>query len=267
MLGCGVPERYYDAQVEAGVKKGVYVRAVIEALSGKGKPGHEVLNRIAVELSKLNGPVHPDKLDAEVAKQCLGELRLLVGQAGLRSDIKAHPPAPATTASSPAEREAKLQQVKERFYELDQRWSGTAQSRGYAFQDLLKDLFGAYGIPYTPPFRDVGQELDGMFNFEGRRFLMEARWRKDEANFAALSHFHSKIVTKFSGTVGVFISMEGFAEDAVASLSKLGESRFLLLPGFEFVKIIEQTVSLPDALAQMLDEAHKHGVITVRLRV
>lgn len=103
-----------------------------------------------------------------------------------------------------------------------------------------------------------------MFLFDGRRFLVEARWRKEEADFNALSHFHSKIVTKFSGTVGIFISMEGFSEDAIVALRSLGESRFLLLPGWELIKIIEQTIDLRDALTHMLDEAHKRGQIIVK---
>jgi hypothetical protein len=262
MLECGVPERYYDAQVERGGTKRSYLKQVTDDLAGKGRDGHSLLNRIARQLSLLTGPEHPEKLEHEAAQQALSKLRLLAAEAGLTAN---EPKKQEQPRLSDSQREVNLEASRRRFYDMTTAWTGTPQQRGYAFQDLLKDMFDAHGLEYQPPFRGNAQETDGMFTFDGRRFHVEARWRKDEADFNALSHFHSKLVTKFSGTVGLFVSMEGFEPDAVAELAKLGESRFLLLPGMEFVKIVEQRVSLPEALRQMVNAAHKYGVVLVEL--
>jgi hypothetical protein len=265
MLGCGVPERYFDAKAQPGVSKRVYVRETIEELA-KRDAGHIVLDRIALEMSKLDGPLHPEKLDVEIARTSISKLRFLVAQAGIRDVPPARPDSSQKPKIASVEREALLLQVRERFRELIN-WTETPQSRGYAFQDLLKELFRAYDLEYHPSFRDTAQEIDGMFVYDGRRFHVEARWRKEEASFDALSTFRSKLVTKFAGTVGIFISMAGFEPGAVDELGRLGESRFLLLPGVEFMKIVEQTISLPDALKQMVNEAHKKGVEVVALNL
>lgn len=263
---CGINDRYYDAQVKELGKKRKYIKRIVDDLVGRGKSGEDQLCRIAIELSKLGGSVcKSDSLDPKQAEEELANLRLHLGRENIRLKDLDEGVKQTTKRITPAERISRLSQVKSKFRELHGGWIGTPQARGYAFQELMQELFEAHEIPYTPSFRTTGQELDGMFSYEGRRFLLEARWRKIEADFQALSHFHAKITTKFHGTVGVFVSMEGFSADAIESLTRLGESRFLLLPGMEFMKIIEEVISLPDALTQMLDKAHQHGVIQVNL--
>ncbi|MBX3114037.1 MAG: restriction endonuclease [Fimbriimonadaceae bacterium] len=260
MLSCGVPENYYDAQVKQHANKRAYINTVLTDLENRGKPGLNIIDRIAIELCTFQGDVYAEKLDPAVAKDKLSVLRKVAVERGL-----IHPAGASSKWIAPIKsesKEAEIESLRGQF-DLLYRWKGTSQERGIEFQKFLGNMFRAYGLEYHPPFRTTGQEIDGMFIFGDRRYLIEAKWEKTEANFEALSHFHSKCSTKFTGTVGLFVSMEGFSDEALAALDKLGESRFILLSGIALMKIIDRTVSLPDALHLMINDAHKRGVEVV----
>ncbi len=265
LIECGVPERYYDAKAVGS--KGQFIPIIINDLATRGEDGKKVLDTICRELVALDGPVDKGELNEETARSELLKLRQQMRRTGLTEGLskqEGQSEAERNQAAKQAELARRLAAVRDRFYELH-RWQGTPQERGVQLQSLLKDLFAAHEIPYDPPFRTPGQEMDGKFVFASRHFLVEARWRKDEADFQALSHFHSKIKTKLTGTLGLFISMEGFQPDAVQSVLQLGDRSMLLLSGMELVKIIEEHISLPDALDHMISEASKRGSIVVTL--
>lgn len=267
MIECGVPEKYYDGKAEGS--KGQFIPVIINELAERGDEGKKVLDTVCIELAALDGAIDKNELDNASAERSLAALRRQMSKAG----VSGKRPLQADPDQEEKEKQSKqlelsklLAAVRDRFYELH-KGEGTPQERGIEFQKLLKELFSAHGIPYDAPFRVPAQEMDGQFAYSGKHFLVEARWRKEDAAFQALSVFDAKVKTKLRGTLGLFISMQGFQPDAVQSLLHLGDRCLLLLPGIEFVKIIEEHISLPDALDLMIGEAHKRGTILVALPI
>lgn len=264
LLECGVPPQVYD-QVAVG-SKGQFIPVLVNQLASRGDAGAKVLDKVASELMKLDGPVDRDSLDVNSAVKSLERLRnqFSGGTADeetekAKAEERRRLQEQAAASAVQREKELKLSQCRALFYELCA-WSGCNQERGRIFEnELLAKLFDAYDIPYVPRYRSLAQEIDGSFEFGGRHFILEVRWRKDEADFNALSHLNSKVELKVEGTLGLFLSMEGFEGDAVAALLQAGRKKVLLLDGANFVKIVEGYVSLPDAIKQMLNEAARRG--------
>lgn len=264
LVSTGYPPESFDNLQSTLTNKGKYVPVLVEELDKKMP---KLLNNICIELAALQGPV--DGGDPEIGKRALAELRRQMGLA----KISAPAPQPSVgevdekRLAEERERQNALDRVKARFYELF-RWVGNEQERGRIFErELLVDLFAAYDIPYDPPYRAPAQEIDGKFTFGGRHWLVEARWRKDMENLNALAHFQFKVEDKLDGTLGLFISIDGFQPEAVQKLLQSGKRRVLLLHGGEFIKIVEQQISLPEALDRMVEDASKHGDIMAHFKI
>lgn len=92
------------------------------------------------------------------------------------------------------------------------------QQRGRALEDLVTRSLNAAGLFPRSRYRPIGEEIDGSFVFGNRAFLFEAKWRREPLPASDLYAFKGKIDGKLVGTIGVVISMSGFAGDAVDAL-------------------------------------------------
>lgn len=52
----------------------------------------------------------------------------------------------------------------------------TNQQRGYMFENLIDELFSAYNIPVSSPFKIEGEQIDGSIKYEGEHYIMELKW-------------------------------------------------------------------------------------------
>lgn len=91
----------------------------------------------------------------------------------------------------------------------------TKQRRGQLFEKWLNKLLSQAKLRPRTAWRPKGEEIDGSFILGGRVFLLEAKWWQDPVPASAVYQFKGKIDGKLVGTIGVFISMSGFADDAV----------------------------------------------------
>lgn len=58
-------------------------------------------------------------------------------------------------------------------------------------------------------------QIDGAFSFDTDDYLLEARWRRQQAAPADLAVFEHKVSTKIHKTSGLFLSQHGFTRAAV----------------------------------------------------
>lgn len=77
-------------------------------------------------------------------------------------------------------------------------------------------------------YKLAGEQVDGSFFLDGTVFLLEAKWHAKEIAASSLYEFKGKVDGKLLGTLGVFISMSGYSEDAVNALT-LGKTLNLVL--------------------------------------
>lgn len=90
--------------------------------------------------------------------------------------------------------------------------------RGFAFEWLLNNLFALDELEPRAGYRPAGEQIDGSIYLDGRIYLLEAKWHADPLPASTLYQFKGKVDGKLAGTIGIFISMSGYAADAVDAL-------------------------------------------------
>lgn len=90
--------------------------------------------------------------------------------------------------------------------------------RGYEFERLLNKLFVFDQLEPGTDCRPAGEQIDGSIYLDGRTYLLEARRHADPLAASTLYQFKGKVDGKLAGTIGTFISMSGYAADAVDAL-------------------------------------------------
>lgn len=184
----------------------------------------------------------------------------------LRSLPKRAPEAPSSTLRPPdAEdpRKKALAQMRERFYSL--RTTKGDQERGYELEQLLNELFELFRLRPRKPFRVTGEQIDGSFEFNGEVYLIEARWRSRAASEADLLVFRGKVEGKSQWTRGLFVSVNGFAEQAIDAFTRGKSPNIVLMDGTDLVAILEGHVPLDAGLAFKIRELAETGRVFVPL--
>lgn len=102
------------------------------------------------------------------------------------------------------------------------------RQRGFDFERVLKRLLDADGLEPRASYKSKGEQIDGSFYLDGTFILLEAKWHAEPIPASTLYQFKGKVDGKLVGTLGVFISMSGYSEDAVDALTA-GKSLNLIL--------------------------------------
>lgn len=95
------------------------------------------------------------------------------------------------------------------------RWK---QDRGYRLEELLVGLARLEKLDVDRPYRDKGEQVDGYFVVDHRHFLLEAKWHENPVTASQVYAFQGKLHGKLLGTLGLFVSISGFAGDAPSAL-------------------------------------------------
>lgn len=100
--------------------------------------------------------------------------------------------------------------------------------RGYAFERWLNSCLEEEGLDPRLNVHPKGEQIDGSFVMNARAMLLEAKWRAQPIPASDIYEFKGKVDGKLVGTVGFFISMSGYSEDAVDAV-RAGKSVNVLL--------------------------------------
>ncbi|MBK9039192.1 MAG: restriction endonuclease [Bdellovibrionales bacterium] len=114
----------------------------------------------------------------------------------------------------------------------------TPQQRGYKLEDLFCDLLQLSELEYSRPYKTPdGEQIDGHFRFDKFDYLIESKWEDGVIKQKDLSVFDGKIRGKAQSTRGLFLSANGFDENAVIKFS--GDSpRIILMTGEDLALIL-----------------------------
>ena len=91
--------------------------------------------------------------------------------------------------------------------------------RGYKFEEFLGQMLNAEELEPRLRVRPSGEEIDGSFHFGDRTYLLEAKWYGSPMPASLIYAFKGKVDGKLSGTIGIFVSMSGYSEEAVDALT------------------------------------------------
>ena len=139
-----------------------------------------------------------------------------------------------------------------------------SQQRGYLLEDFLKNLFVKEGISTSENFalNIVGEQIDGVFKFEGENYIVEAKWHDDITSTNALYVFSQKVEGKMYGR-GFFISINGFTSGSVIALKTGKALRTVLVDGGDLPLVIEGMCSLTELIDRKIEAAQTRGHIYV----
>lgn len=138
--------------------------------------------------------------------------------------------------------------------------------RGLAFEHLLSCLFRQQGISITEPFRIVGEQIDGAFEFKGWTYLVEAKWQGSKTSTAALYAFQGKLDRRIEGTRGLFISMSGYHNSSVNRFSEGRKPNTILWSGEHIQTVLEDKLPLAELIDASIRYAAERSNLLIPLK-
>jgi len=138
------------------------------------------------------------------------------------------------------------------------------QSRGFAFERFLKDVFDAYGLSANPSFRMAGEQIDGSFVLKNETYLLEAKWQNAPTGAADLHTFEGKLGQKALWSRGLFLSNSGFSSDGLQAFGK--GKRIVCMDGLDLYEMLNRRLSVTDVLEAKVRRAAETGRPFIPLR-
>lgn len=156
-----------------------------------------------------------------------------------------------------------MYELKTEFYELS--ILDNRQEAGYRLEKLLSRLFEISSLRSRSPFKVCGEQIDGSVEIDNNIYLIEVKWTKKPINESDLLIFRGKVEGKSSFTRGMFMSINGFTEDAIKAITTGKQPNFFLLDGYDLTTVLEEKCSLGELLRHKIRKLAEEGSVYVRL--
>lgn len=137
------------------------------------------------------------------------------------------------------------------------------QRRGFELENFLYLLLRNEGISITESFKIRGEQIDGALKYDGEHYLLEAKWQDKWSSSDALYQFAMKTEGKMYGR-GFFISINGFSDDSVKSLSNGKALKTILVDGTDIMLALEGLYTVKEMLDGKIKAAQTMGKIYVK---
>ncbi len=141
----------------------------------------------------------------------------------------------------------------------DMKKNPDVQSRGYEFQSFLWKLFTLWGFSPRESFRISGEEIDGSIELDNETYLLEAKWRRDPTGKNDLTIFSSKIGMKSKWSRGIFVSVNGFMDEALNAFTSRGGISFIVMRGGEIDLVLTGKIDLAELLRKKIRTSAEEG--------
>lgn len=155
-----------------------------------------------------------------------------------------------------------LKQIKLNYFSL--LGADNAQKRGYQLEKIIRELFVLFDLDPKASFKLEGEQIDGAFTFDNTDYLFEAKWQQEIVSIKELDAFSGKLTRKLDNTLGLFISINGFSEDAVKAHST-GRRLMILMDGSDLMAILEGRIDLIQLLLRKRRYASQTGNIYLKI--
>lgn len=256
----GVPDLLISGQDWQAYKYHI-VSPVLDVLNST-REGLGPLRRILQETLAYKDGDHllwtnDGKKNKREAERCLEHLRLLVKDYDAVQATKEEEKQARIKRVQEAQRgEAflnKLDDIKTKFLAYVQH--PDASERGYELEEILNELFRLFELNPRGAFRRTGEQIDGAFVHDGAHFLIEAKWQKKPVNLADLRDLDSAVKTSLDNTLGLFVSINGFSNEALEGYVLGERPRLVCMDGADLMMVLEAKIDLTDLLRRKRDVA------------
>lgn len=266
---CGVPSRLWEKYPQGTFSKYDLMRNLIGDLEESGDI--EVLNSIVSNFYRLKGAVDRDNLDEARAKRLLQELRDLVGNDPIEVAIQKREQEKAkieyqTSIDRARSHSSQLGELNGRFMRLASGSTVTPQQRGFDLETIFFDLLAYSEMDHSQPYRTpAGEQIDGHFKYEKFDYLVEAKWTDGPTKQSEISVFDGKIRGKAQSTRGLFLSTNGFDDNAINKFT--GDApRIVLMTGEDLALILNGQFTMFDVMKAKVDAIVRFGNIHFAVR-
>jgi len=141
----------------------------------------------------------------------------------------------------------------------------TPQTRGFALEKFLQDVFEAHGLAPRSSFRLVGEQIDGSFQLNADVYLVEAKWQSQPTAQEDLLVFQGKVEGKSGWSRGLFLSMSGFSEEGLVAFSHGRATKIIGMSGQDLYVVLSGEVRLERAIEMKVRRAGESGEVYVPL--
>lgn len=268
---CMVPQQLIVVQ-DWGSYKFHIIEPILNTLNVSGE-GLGPLRRILAEtLNYTDGNhllwVQDGQKRKREAERCLEHLRVLVEKHddALRAERKEQ-----ERRQSEAEKGRKHQVFYQHLAELKGRFFAfhadlDSQGRGYGLETFLYDLFNLFELQPRGAFKLRGEQIDGAFILDGDDFLLEAKWQRTPASLNDLRDLDGAVASNLDNTLGLFVSINGFSEDALQRYREGNRPRLICMDGADLMAVLEGHIDLGDLIRRKRSIASQRGEVFVPVR-
>ena len=155
-----------------------------------------------------------------------------------------------------------LEEIKAEFFQLI--GSDDPHKRGFLLEKVLKRLFDVFDLDPKASFKITGEQIDGAFSFEGTDYILEAKWQSKPVAAKELDGLTGKLSRKLENTLGLFLSINGFSNDAVKT-HESGRRLVLLMDGSDLTAVLEGRIDLVQLLLRKRRHAAETGDIYLQI--
>lgn len=261
-----VPQSVINSQDWQAYKYHI-VSPVLDSLNSSDD-GLRYLNRILQEVLSYTDGDHLLWLSdgpkrKREAERCLEHLRLLVKDHNLKIETEKAERLERQRKYQESQQvvafQAKLTEIKDRYFAYFS--SNDLQRRGYALEEILYDLFLLFELNPKGPFRRTGEQIDGAFSHGGDHFLLEAKWQSKPVDLNALRDLDGAVNSSFDNTLGLFVSIYGFSEEALSGYVQGKRPCLICMDGMDLTLVCDGKIDLNDLLDRKQDIAvHKRKI-------
>lgn len=158
-------------------------------------------------------------------------------------------------------RSDELRRLKELFFQLSA--EADRNKAGVSLEGLLNRLFLVYEMSPRPPFKIIGEQIDGSFLLDGQVYLVEAKWEKEPLSEGPLLVLRGKIEGKSTFTRGVFIALNDVTADARHAITQGKSPSFFVMNGYDLLMILSEAIDLTEFLRQRVRLLAEEGRMCV----
>lgn len=133
------------------------------------------------------------------------------------------------------------------------------QERGYLLERFLNEFFKTEGLDPRQSFRINGEQIDGSFQVGNQTHLVEAKWVKEPVSGKEFGAFLYKVQGKSVDTRGLFISINGFSQNAVTGLCSKGTLQFVCIDGAHLLRALAVGQNFKEILQRIWRHASETG--------
>ena len=127
----------------------------------------------------------------------------------------------------------------------------SSQSRGQRLNTFIAELLSCWGIHAESNLYGAG-EIDVAFEFQGRQFIMEAKWESHSTKIGPITKLRKRIGQRLRGTIGIILSMTGFSRDALKDIKEGEELAILCLDRKHLEAMLTGFIPPEDLFSQLI---------------